>query len=63
MPNPKRRHSKSRTRKRRNTHKKLVESSLSVCTNCQEKKMPHTVCNFCGYYKDKPVISLEKKVK
>jgi len=63
MPNPKRRHSNSRTGKRRNTHKKVVGNSLGICTNCGEKKMPHAVCGSCGYYKDKPVLSIAKKKK
>ncbi len=63
MPNPKRRHSNSRTGKRRNTHQKLTTGSLSTCTNCGEKGLPHTVCKACGYYKGKPVISVKKKEK
>ncbi|MCK9266637.1 50S ribosomal protein L32 [bacterium] len=63
MPNPKRRHSNSRTGKRRNAHKKIKEYSLSICSNCGEKKMPHIVCDFCGYYKGKPVLTVENKTK
>jgi len=63
MPNPKRRHSNSRTGKRRNTHKKVSEPSLVSCTNCGAKKLPHTVCKSCGYYKDVPVLTVKKKEK
>ncbi|HNS31589.1 MAG TPA: 50S ribosomal protein L32 [bacterium] len=63
MPNPKRRHSNSRTGKRRNTHKKISDVSLGTCTNCGEKKLPHSVCSACGYYKDKPVLTIKKKEK
>jgi large subunit ribosomal protein L32 len=55
MPNPKRRHSKARTHKRR-AHHALPSTGLSVGTNCQEKKLPHRVCPYCGYYKGVEVI-------
>lgn len=54
MPNPKRRHSKSRTSKRR-THDALKKHSLSVCPQCQEPKPAHLVCKHCGYYKGRQV--------
>ena len=62
MPNPKRRHSNQRTRKRR-THDKLDMPAASVCPNCQATKQSHYVCPTCGYYKGKPVISIKQKVK
>jgi len=63
MPNPKRRHSNSRTGKRRNSNKKIRKSSLSVCSNCGASKLPHTVCKACGYYKGVSVLDVEKKKK
>jgi large subunit ribosomal protein L32 len=54
MPNPKRRHSKSRTAKRR-THDALKAGSLSVCPQCQEPKPAHIVCKHCGFYKGRQV--------
>jgi large subunit ribosomal protein L32 len=59
MPNPKRRHSKARGRKRR-THYKAASPSMSVCSNCGEMKLNHTVCPACGFYDGKSVI-LPKK--
>lgn len=55
MANPKRRHSKSRTRKRR-SHDFLTAPSLSVCEHCGESVMPHRVCPNCGYYKGHQVV-------
>ena len=52
MPNPKRRHSKSRRDKRR-THYKATAPSFGKCPNCHEMKQPHQVCPHCGYYKGK----------
>ena len=40
MPNPKRRHSKSRTSKRR-THDALKPMAMSECPQCHELKLPH----------------------
>ncbi len=58
MPNPKRRHSKSRTAKRR-AHDALSAHSLSECPNCHERKMPHRICPKCGYYKGREIVAQE----
>jgi large subunit ribosomal protein L32 len=58
MPNPKRRHSKARTRTRR-AHDFLDAKSLSTCPQCHEAKMPHRVCPKCGYYKGREVIAVK----
>ena len=50
MPNPKRRHSKSRTSKRR-THDALKPVTVGECPQCHELKLPHQVCSNCGYYR------------
>jgi len=62
MPNPKRQHSRQRQRKRR-THYKASVASLGVCSNCKKSILPHRVCPFCGFYKGKPVIVVEKEEK
>ena len=56
MPNPKRRHSKRRTRTRR-AHDVLKPKSLSTGPQCQEAKLPHRACLKCGYYKGREVIA------
>ena len=61
MPNPKRRHSKARTRKRR-AHDFLTAKSLSTCPNCQEAKLPHRVFPNCGYYEGREVINVKGRV-
>lgn len=55
MPNPKRRHSKSRTRKRR-AHFKAAMPSLSTCANCGEVKLQHRACPNCGFYKGRTMF-------
>ena len=59
MPNPKRRHSKTRGRKRR-THYKAMAPATAECPNCHEQKLPHRVCPHCGTYKGPEVIEVEE---
>jgi large subunit ribosomal protein L32 len=54
MPNPKRRHSKTRTSKRR-THDALTARSTGECPQCRERKLPHQVCPHCGFYRGRQV--------
>ncbi len=49
MPNPKRRHSKTRGRKRR-THYKATALATAECPQCREMKLQHRACPNCGYY-------------
>ncbi len=62
MPNPKRRHSKQRTAKRR-SHDFLTPTGLSECPNCHERKLPHRVCKKCGTYKAVKSSRLRKLAK
>jgi large subunit ribosomal protein L32 len=59
---PKRRHSKTRGRWRR-THYVLTARTLTKCTNCGAKILPHHICYSCGYYKGKPVVVKKEKKK
>jgi large subunit ribosomal protein L32 len=59
MPNPKRRHSKTRTAKRR-THDALKPVAFGACPQCQESKSPHHVCPHCGYYKGRQVRAVDE---
>ena len=54
MPNPTRRHSKSRRDKRR-THYKGVIPATSSCPQCGAVKQPHMACPECGYYNGRKV--------
>jgi large subunit ribosomal protein L32 len=60
MPNPKRRHSKTRTAKRR-THDALKPVGTSECPQCHELKQPHTVCKNCGYYRGRQVRAVAEE--
>jgi large subunit ribosomal protein L32 len=46
---PQRRISKTRKRLRR-THFKLSLPGMSVCPNCNEEQLSHSVCKNCGFY-------------
>jgi large subunit ribosomal protein L32 len=56
MPNPKRRHSKQRTAKRR-THYKAIAARSVVCPQCQAAKLSHIACSECGYYNGRRVLA------
>jgi len=58
MAVPKRKISKSRRGMRR-SHDHLTAPDISVCPNCQSAKLPHRVCNHCGYYKNKEIVAME----
>jgi large subunit ribosomal protein L32 len=57
MPNPKRRHSKARTSKRR-AHDALRQPQLSECPNCHERKPPHRACPHCGQYRGRDIVEV-----
>ncbi len=58
MAVPKKKTSKSKTRSRRSTNMKLALPSRSTCPRCGSTKVPHTVCNNCGWYKDRVAIDV-----
>jgi len=59
MPNPVKRHSRTRRNTRR-ANDFLTPDSLSVCPQCKEPKLPHRVCANCGTYKGREVIPAGK---
>ncbi len=61
MPNPKRKHSKSRRDKRRSANSKVYAANLSICSQCKKLRLPHMVCPHCGYYNGKPVLVIKTK--
>ncbi len=56
MPNPKRRHSRSRQAKRRATWNYTV-GNFSACPQCHEPKLPHQICPHCGFYRGVEVVT------
>ena len=49
MAVPKRKHSNSRTNKRR-SHDRLRSKNLTVCPKCSSSLPTHVVCPKCGFY-------------
>ncbi len=65
MPNPKRRHSNTRTRKRR-THDVMTARQTQTCPTCASRDVRtpikrHRICPICGYYKGKAVLQIKSK--
>lgn len=60
MPNPFRKHSHSRSAKRRGGNR-LLPPAASRCGQCEATVMPHRVCPSCGYYGGKPVVIVKQK--
>ncbi|MCX5835590.1 MAG: 50S ribosomal protein L32 [Deltaproteobacteria bacterium] len=59
MPNPVKRHSRTRRNKRR-SHDFLKPVLASSCPQCSEPKLPHRACPNCGTYKGQQVVPIEK---
>ncbi|MCY4170945.1 MAG: 50S ribosomal protein L32 [Bacteroidetes bacterium] len=57
MANPRRKHSKSRTRKRRSVYYGgLSQPTLLECDNCSDIKQFHRVCPSCGVYRGRQIL-------
>ena len=63
MPNPKRKHTRSRRDSRRSQNWKLERAGASRCPNpdCGRLRAPHTVCPYCGFYKGKIAVAPKQK--
>jgi len=58
MPVPKHKVAKTKSRMRKaNSYYKMDAPAVSICPNCGARKMPHRVCQECGYYNDKQIIT------
>jgi len=52
------------SKKRRASHFALKKQNLTACPKCGKPLKPHTVCGFCGTYKNKKVLDIKsKKIK
>ncbi len=60
MPNPKKRHTHSRTRSRRGQWI-LTLPNLSRCPQCGSYKLPHRICPNCGFYKGELWVTKKEK--
>jgi large subunit ribosomal protein L32 len=56
MPVPKRKRSKSR-RDKRFANKGIKARMFATCSNCDDPVMSHAVCQGCGHYRGRKVIT------
>jgi large subunit ribosomal protein L32 len=61
MPNPKRRHSKSRTRKRR-AHDALKQPNFYIDKETGEPTQPHRINPETGMYKGRKILDVKEEV-
>jgi large subunit ribosomal protein L32 len=59
MAVPKRKHSNSRTGKRR-SHHHVKKRQVGYCPQCNGPVPTHTVCPKCGYYQGRIVVEHEE---
>jgi len=62
MAVPKQKSSKGRT-KRRRSHQRLKVQNMARCSHCGKPAMAHRVCPNCGYYKNREVVDVLKKLE
>lgn len=57
MANPRRKHSKSRTRKRRSVYYGSLSAPNTVeCEHCSSVKLRHRICPSCGIYRGRQIV-------
>jgi len=56
---PKRKTSRAKRDSRRANHNKIKSSTICVCPQCHQSKLPHHVCPECGYYDGKQVLEVK----
>jgi large subunit ribosomal protein L32 len=58
-PLPKKKVSRGR-RDRRRAHDALKSRNLVQCSNCGESRLPHHVCNNCGFYQGREIFEVDQ---
>ena len=62
MPVPKHKVSKSRSNMRR-AHHALTAINFSKCSHCSAPRLPHSVCESCGFYNGRFIAQNVLKAK
>ena len=58
MAVPRNRLSNARKNSKRSHHAKTPKQ-MTKCTNCGNKKLPHTICSDCGFYAGRSIFTVE----
>ncbi len=61
MAVPKKRQSPTRRDTRRANHDRMAPPTVVLCPQCSEPKLPHHVCQNCGYYKGRKAIEVPEE--
>jgi large subunit ribosomal protein L32 len=62
MAVPKQRQNKSRRdRRRKNIY--INTPNLVTCPKCGKPVLPHTICGYCGFYKNKEYVNVMAKLE
>lgn len=59
MAVPKRKTSRSRTRRRKAVWLRSAPPTVATCPRCKSATRPHTVCGTCGHYGGREVVRVE----
>lgn len=59
MAVPKRKMGKSDSRSRRSANMNMTAKNLVECPKCHALKLPHRVCEQCGTYNGREVVSAQ----
>ena len=59
MAVPKKKTSKMKSRTRRASNWVLKPPARSICPQCAQAKLPHVVCNNCGWYGGRQAIDVD----
>ncbi len=53
----------SSDKRKRAAHFALTAIAINACPKCGKAVRPHRACAFCGTYKGRQVVKMEKKLK
>jgi large subunit ribosomal protein L32 len=59
MAVPKKKTSKAKSRSRRASNWTLSPTARSTCPRCAAVKVPHVVCNNCGWYGGRQALDVD----
>ncbi|MBI4090699.1 MAG: 50S ribosomal protein L32 [Candidatus Komeilibacteria bacterium] len=50
-------------RKRRAAHFALANQNTVRCPKCKHVTLPHRACSFCGYYRGRQVLKMDRAIR